>query len=125
MKRLNKILLFIHQLPQNILGFIISKILKAELLYTNVDDKIIPYYYVKQGIFVSLGDYIIVYENAEDNDLKHEYGHHLQSLRLGWLYLLLIGIPSFIGAIVYTFKRFDYYSLLWEKWADKLGGVKR
>jgi hypothetical protein len=74
-----------------------------------------------------LGKYI-VFDNRrtlEDNDIKHEMGHQKQSLYLGWFYLIIIGLPSVIGNLIYRIKKFNYYSLPWEKWADKLGNVKR
>ena len=59
----------------------------------------------------------------------HEIGHQKQSKILGWLYLLLVGLPSIIGNLLFRIKyvktHFDYYNLPWEKWADKLGGVSR
>ena len=127
MKKSNKkFFLFLHQLPQNILGFILVKLLKAETMYVNINGFFIPFYFVNQNIRVSLGDYIIVHKNDHsDKTLLHEYGHHLQSLKLGWLYLFVIGIPSFIGCCIYYLKQFDYFNLPWEKWADKLGGVVR
>lgn len=63
--------------------------------------------------------------------LVHEYGHTVQSLILGPLYLPLIGIPSFTRAAVRTAlsplisKRGkelkSYYSFYTEKWANILG----
>lgn len=125
MKRLNNILLYLHQLPQNIIGFLITKILHTTVLYVSNGEGFIKVYSVKQDMFVSLGDYIIVNENYKLTDVLHEYGHHLQSVKLGWLYLFVIGIPSFIGCGIYLIKRFDYFNLPWEKWADELGGVNR
>ena len=66
--------------------------------------------------------------------IRHEQGHQKQSLYLGWLYLIIIGIPSFCGNIFDRLfhrkwdvsKRYDwYFSQPWEKWADELGGVNR
>ena len=87
MKRLNNILLYLHQLPQNIIGFLITKILHAKVLYVGNGEGFIKVYSVKQDMFVSLGDYIIVNKNYKLTDVLHEYGHHLQSVKLGWLYL--------------------------------------
>ena len=42
---------------------------------------------------VSLGLFVFV---SNRNYIEHEYGHCLQSLLLGPLYLLVIGIPSFL-----------------------------
>jgi hypothetical protein len=59
--------------------------------------------------------------------LFHEYGHTLQSLMLGPLFLPVIGIPSFIWASLPFFDRLrrrhrlSYYWLYCEKWATNLG----
>ena len=77
---------------------------------------------------VTLGNFIFLGRGASEITLKHEYGHTLQSYRLGWLYLLVIGLPSIIWAG--GFKKYrkktgkSYYSLYTEKWADRLGGVQ-
>lgn len=84
----------------------------------------------------ALGDYIILdyvfMGHADRNPQKHEYGHHVQSIRLGWFYLLLIGLPSFACNVwdrlfhkKWEFnKRTNwYYSLPIERNADFLGGV--
>jgi len=52
-------------------------------------------------------------------------GHQKQSLYLGWLYLIIIGLPSVTGNLLNRVIDFDYYKQPWEAWADKLGGVKR
>lgn len=88
---------------------------------------------VSLGCYVLLGDYSMDCIEIKD----HEWGHTRQSLLLGPLYLLLIGIPSGLGNLYdrwfHTPERgwsheesyLWYYSQPWEKWADKLGGVKR
>ena len=59
----------------------------------------------------------------------HEFGHTLQSQKLGWLYLFIIGIPSIIWAGCFEGYRkkhnISYYTFYTEQWADRLGGVKR
>lgn len=82
---------------------------------------------------VSLGKFIFYAsgysESYRDKTLKHEYGHTIQSLILGPLYLIVIGIPSTIWCIClrkYRKKnKINYYSFWCEAWADKLGKVKR
>lgn len=55
----------------------------------------------------------------------HEYGHTLQSLLLGPLYLLVIGLPSFICFLFYPIfkkkKEISYYDFFTEKWAEAWG----
>lgn len=62
--------------------------------------------------------------------ISHEaIGHAQQSRWLGWLYLLIIGLPSITWAGIHRIKRvaerWSYYDFYTEKWADKIAGVKR
>lgn len=78
---------------------------------------------------ISLGRYIIVNQFAMDKTIYHELGHCRQSMYLGWLYLIVIGIPSIVWAGLYgkVIKPTTngYYNFYTEKWADKLGNVQR
>ena len=85
---------------------------------------------------ISLGNYIFLDSdgNFSYTTIKHEFGHQKQSLMLGPLYLIIIGLPSIIGNIIDRIKHkqfrryYDpdfYYKQPWEAWADKLGGVVR
>jgi hypothetical protein len=85
---------------------------------------------------MSLGKYIFVpFENIDPNTftvqeyIKHEYGHTMQSKYFGWLYLLVIGLPSLMWAQCFVNYRRrtgkSYYSFYTERWANKLGGVKK
>ena len=69
------------------------------------------------------------YNDGKSIDEKHEYGHCRQSEYLGWLYLIVIGIPSLIWCLCYNAEKRgglkDYYKFYTEAWADKLGGVIR
>ena len=123
------ILKFLWQLPQNILGFLVTVFSGAK--YSGI----VGCYLTRFNFGVSLGHYIIIGQKMYcGTTLKHEIGHQKQSLYLGFLYLLLIGLPSITGNIIdsvfhccwSTQARLKwYYSLLWEKWADSLGGVER
>ena len=70
------------------------------------------------GIFIFLG-------RDDDRLLVHEYGHTIQSMLLGPLFLPLIGIPSFIHMLIYdsnhSRKNKSYYNFYTEKWANVLG----
>ena len=118
-------LLYLWQLPQNLLGLLVILITGA---FKAKDGR----YWVTGigGFGVSLGAYIIFgdmngrYEPLE-NSIKHEQGHQKQSLYLGPLYLLIIGLPSVLGNLLNRVIRFDYYRQPWEHWADILGGVER
>ena len=57
--------------------------------------------------------------------LVHEYGHTIQSLMLGPLYLIVIGIPSTLWGFWMGKKRKEkqipYGAFFTEKWANNLG----
>ena len=85
----------IWQLPQNLIGRLVKKIFKAEFKSTYKDANI---YVWDRDDGISLGSYIFVPRYANETFIKHEYGHTLQSKKLGWLYLFVISIPSLIWA---------------------------
>lgn len=129
MKRcLSNVFLYLWQLPQNILGLCV-------ILFTNAKHKDNYYVTYKYGWFgVSLGNYIVFGGDQNQNNILHEQGHQIQSLYLGWLYLIIIGLPSIFGNIwdrlfhkkwILSKRHKWYYSQPWEKWADNLGGVNR
>lgn len=69
--------------------------------------------------------------SANERMARHEYGHTLQSLLLGPLYLLVIGLPSFLWCQLPFFqerrkrRHISYYSFFPERWADALGKADR
>lgn len=126
MERLKTLILFVWQLPQNLLGALLRVIYRGEdCTYKGATVRRCDY--MRGGI--SLGKYIIVGCNAGDNTIMHKYGHCKQSLRLGWLYLLIVGLPSILWAASYGLlikpTTNGYYLFYTEYWADKLGGVER
>lgn len=79
---------------------------------------------------MSLGRFLFLHESYRLGDralLAHEYGHTIQSLILGPLYLFVIGLPSLLWAGLPVFQRrrhdrhVSYYSFYPEKWANALG----
>lgn len=77
---------------------------------------------------ISLGAIIICFYTPDEETVKHEFGHCIQSLILGPLFLLVIGLPSIIWAGCFDKYRekhnISYYSFYTEKWANKLGGIE-
>lgn len=72
---------------------------------------------------VTLGKWVFLdaryYGNSYGSSvMKHEYGHTVQSKMLGWLYLIVIGLPSIVHAAFH--KKGDYYHFYTEKWANRL-----
>lgn len=125
-----KLLLYIWQLPQNLLGLLV-------ILFTGAHKTVISEWVASKWppFGVSLGNYIIFGGAGGSVDaLKHEQGHQKQSRYLGPLYLLIIGLPSILGNVFDKLfhKKWPvnkrilwYYKQPWEAWADKLGGVER
>ena len=127
MKKFLNIVLWIWQLPQNLLGLFFLLFLKPEFSIVFRTSKI--YYSTEMRGGISLGHYIFLndryWEKSGDSEL-HEYGHGLQSIYLGPLYLFVIGIPSLLWAAWWNEDRgVSYYSFYTERWADYLGGVNR
>lgn len=125
MKTVVDILAWIWQAPQNILGLVFRAIFGwKSISYRGVD-------FVVNSFFpggISLGRTIVVQlpKNYAPDTWNHEYGHTRQSLILGPLYLLIVGLPSLLWAWWWNERRgVSYYSFYTEKWADRLGGVKR
>ena len=125
---IKKILLWIWQLPQNIVGSILS-IGSSKKEYDNIKYYVRPFF----GRSITLGNYIILdplilkfRDSYIKSLIRHKHGHQIQSMYFGPFYLILIGIPSLIR------NRFDryhlnhewYYDQPFEKWADKLGNVE-
>ncbi|MDR0909848.1 MAG: hypothetical protein LBM77_08795 [Spirochaetaceae bacterium] len=93
-------LLYIWQLPQNMLALLIITITKRKKLeiYRGIN---IYCWNIQGGI--SLGDYIFLPKEwlYSESTKAHEWGHTRQSRMFGPLYLLVIGIPSFFGNAVW------------------------
>lgn len=127
MKTFIFVLKYLWQLPQNIIGLIYELITSAEKFEVNSDFTL---YKNKLKGSVSLGDYIFIDKNSVTNNkiILHELGHRQQSLILGPLYLLIIGLPSIIWASLYSlfpsiYNKYSYYDFYTEKWANKLMGL--
>ena len=79
-----------------------------------------PYFYEKQKDRYTM-------QELSDRLLVHEYGHTIQSLILGPLYLILMGIPSTVwgflpsAAKLRKEKQVSYFSFFTESWANVLG----
>ena len=130
---MKNILSIIWQLPQTIVG-LVAMVLFGAKPYTVYKDARIYSWRLKGG--VSLGRFIFVPFKMEtvsseyvQQYIKHEYGHTVQSKYLGWTYLLVIGLPSLIwaGCLEQYRKKKNksYYDFYTEKWADRLGCVRR
>lgn len=130
---MKELIKYLWQLPQNLLGLFLIHIYKDVSIVRRYGD-IVVYQTDDMPSGISLGRYVIMKFTKDETGIKHELGHSRQSQKLGWLYLIVIGLPSLLGniydRIFHRNWRYEdverwYYSQPWEKWADKLGGVKR
>lgn len=138
-KKAKEVLLWIWQFPQNLLGLLVCWIYSGgakNVTHGLMKGGIEVLYSSSMSGGISLGKYIVLpYKYATSkaqyvkNTHKHEWGHTRQSLYLGWLYLLVIGLPSICWAGLHTycdkFSKVSYYKFYSEAWADRLGGVER
>lgn len=126
------ILLWIWQLPQNLLGLILSVNIRDNggqryVYYLKIKGKMREVRFVHFRAFpggVTLGEYIVIGGKWDESDVRHEYGHVRQSRMLGWLYLVVIGVPSLWHACWHDklWAKNKEYSHFWtEKWAENLG----
>lgn len=122
------LLTFIWLLPQNLVGLLVLLVTKLQGAKSETYNGTIITRW-KYGSGVSLGQFIFVSKYADEDTVKHEYGHFLNGLLVSWLYLLVIGLPSFLWAAFggrYRRKHnISYYDFYTEKLADFFGGVER
>lgn len=121
---MKRVVLYIWQLPQNLLGLLFLLFIQGEAKH--ILDGITIYYVKGFSGGISLGKYIILGEYCM-KDVYHEFGHCIQSRILGWLYLLIVGLPSLIHAWLHDCAKVGklYYHFWTEDWADSLVGIER
>lgn len=118
MKKILNVILHLWQLPQHIVAWFIILFCQTSRL---PDYKGRRVYLYSQRRGCCLGNYIFLNPKSQEVATQaHEYGHSRQSLMLGWLYFIIVGLPS--ATNVWSGAR--YYSHLVEWWANKLGGVE-
>ena len=111
--------------PQTLLGFAVFLRLRRMPHYRYHGAVVTEW---KKWTGLSLGLFVFVPEgNAGKDFLVHEYGHTIQSLVLGPLYLVGIGLPSVVWCNLRCFinlrkkKNISYQKLYAERWANHLG----
>jgi hypothetical protein len=76
---------------------------------------------------LSLGLFVFVPRESESRLVVHEYGHTIESMILGPLYLPLVVLPSLVWAGLPACERLrrrrgiSYYDMPVERWANVLG----
>jgi hypothetical protein len=117
------ILLFIWQLPQNIVAIVMLPFLGKLKLVRN-DKYCFAFEAKKMSGGITLGSFIFLSPSCAKRDaiVLHEYGHVVQSHMLSWLYLIVIGLPSLMWATFHG--PICYYRFYTESWANKISGLK-
>ena len=120
-------------MPQNILGLLLIAFYRPERMHIMENGNRI-YFATRMKGGISLGKYSIVNtchyrldlrDALKRDSVRHEaIGHARQSLYFGWLYLIVIGLPSIINACLCRDKG-RYYRFYTERWADRLADVER
>lgn len=115
-------------LPQSLVGLLILLLVRAERC-ERFCGAVVTEWEMEAGL--SMGLFIFMPrcfpEERRGRLLLHEYGHTLQSLLLGPLYLPMVALPSVLWANLPQFRKLrrergvSYYDVYPEKWADHLG----
>ena len=127
---MGKFLMRIHQLPQILLGKWAVRHYGGIHIHSIKD---VDVYKVKGIDGMSLGNVILIDPDVYEGTwlIKHEYGHVIQSRILGWLYIPIIFIPSFLWyQLICWLERIlkweqsystdIYYKFYTESWANRL-----
>lgn len=136
---MKKFLLWLWEFPQNLAGWVMHFKSSARIENYEFNDGNIGTLYFHplnkktEGEAVTLGEYIFLddqyYSPQKPKKFKsvanHEHGHTIQSRKLGWLYLIVIGLPSIVHAALHekTCGDEEYEHFYTEKNADELGKV--
>ena len=119
-------LLFVWQLPQNIVAMIV-------MLFSKTEGVIAYRHYCfalktkmpKQASGVSLGSFALISPSCanEEETVRHELdGHTVDSKIFGPLYLLVIGLPSVLHLWCYDGRK-KYGDFYTERWANRHAGL--
>lgn len=116
------VLLFIWQLPQNLVALVmlpfLGKLKKIE--YRNF---CYAFEAERMSGGISLGNFIFLspYCAKRETTVAHEFGHVVDSQRMGIMYLFIIGIPSILWATFHGSA--CYYDFFTESRANKNAGL--
>jgi len=122
---------FTWGLPQNLAGGAAYLLLRKKYKQERFHYGFVTYVSAKNFGGVSLGLFIFMNPDRPEpwlHDTRiHEYGHTIQSLLLGPLYFLVIGIPSSVWCNFPPLVKYrkennvSYYKLYCESWANRWG----
>ena len=122
---------FTWALPQNLIGLLVYLCLYKKCTHERFHNSFISYVNNDNFGGISIGIFIFMNPKRDKkriHDTKiHEYGHTIQSLFLGPVWVLIIAIPSVIWCNLKYFrelreqKNISYYTLYCEGWANIWG----
>ena len=111
-------------LPQTVVGLALFLALRGPRQRYAYRSAFVTEWRLSSGL--CLGMFIFVPRGCPRTLLAHEYGHTLQSMVLGPLYLPAIVVPSLVWAGTPRLKRYrsahaySYYRFYTERWANRL-----
>ena len=111
-------------LPQNVVGGLLYLLYRRTRRQGSYRSAFVTEWGSDAGL--SLGMFVFVPKGAHQSLVVHEYGHTLQSLLLGPIYLPMIVLPSLLWAGLPACTRFrerrdySYYRFFCERWANRL-----
>lgn len=114
MKTIYKYIWWLWELPQLLAGLLVALMVRPYTTYL-YKEAIVVVHRFRFNVALSR---LILINKPTSNKLQHEYGHVIQSMYLGPLYLLVIGIPSLLHCVFHGCEY--YYHFYTEKWANRL-----
>lgn len=119
-----QIFYIIWQIPQILVGLVMLPFLGKKRLIRK-ENYCWIYECEKMSGGISLGCFIFLskYSAKKETTIMHELGHVKQSHMLGWLYLIVIGLPSILWAWLGDEDK-CYYSFYTEKSANQAMGLE-
>ena len=124
-KTLAKVIHATWGLPQSLAGLAVMAMVGRKSPHYPFRSAVVTEWPLNRGL--SLGPFIFLPNRYPRPLLVHEYGHTVQALILGPLYLPVIVLPSLTWAGVPALERFrrrhamSYYRFYTERWANHLG----
>lgn len=121
---LARVMLATWGFPQTLAGLIVLALMGWRAPKHVFRSALVTEWRLNRGL--SLGPFIFVPRHCGHRLVVHEYGHTIQALLLGPLYLPVIVIPSLTWAGVPALERrrmrrnVSYYSFFTERWANSL-----
>lgn len=119
------ILLYLWQLPQLLVALCMYPFLGKKRIVGRDRFGRVCYEAKRMVGGISLGPISYVSPWSREETIAHELrGHTRDSLYLGPLYLLVIGLPSIIWAMTYNREKHCYYDFYTERRANRFAGLE-